>query len=612
MANDTLARLSASELPRLLLRLWKLLHPRRRRQFLVLSLLMVLSAFAEVLTLGALVPFIAVLVEPERVLRYGPIAHLAQVLGIGQPDQLVLPLAVLFILGVVGASVLRITVVWLTTRLAETVGADLSTSAFERTLHQPFNVHLGRNSSEIISGLVQKVDNIAVGILAPCQSAFGSILTIAAVVAALIIIDPPVAIFVVVSFGGGYLGVTRAFRRRLKSNSERIATEQPSIVRIIQESIGGIREVLIDGTQAVFLGQFQKSDWRMRRARGSNNVIQLVPRIVMESVAMLVTALLAIFISRRVGGIAGSLPVLGALALGGQRLLPLGQQCYFSVTTVLGNHSLLVDALSVLEQPLPSDYLSPVPAAIGVTKSIECKHVRFRYSSSGPWVINDLDLTITAGTQIGLVGMTGCGKSTLLDIIMGLLLPCQGVVLVDGQRLEGDYLRAWQQSIAHVPQHVFLADTSLAKNIAFGVPAEEIVMDRVREAAQRAMINEFIVGEPAGYETVVGERGIRLSGGQRQRIGIARALYKQANILVLDEATSALDNQTEKLVIQSLAKLGEEVTVVLVAHRLTTLRDCDQIVEISDGRVANVGTYEGLMLTSDSFKDMALAADKVR
>jgi ATP-binding cassette subfamily B protein len=311
----------------------------------------------------------------------------------------------------------------------------------------------------------------------------------------------------------------------------------------------------------------------------------------MDGVAMLLISTLAVVLSGRPGGIADGLPVLGALALGGQRLLPLYQQCYAAMASVLGSRALLATTLEILEQPMPATYGLPVPPPLDLTTEIECQHLRFRYTEHGPWVIDDLDFTIAVGTRVGLAGVTGCGKSTLLDLLMGLLIPSEGVILVDGQRLEGNRLRAWQRSIAHVPQHIFLTDASLTENIAFGVPVEEIEMDRVREAAHRAMIAEFIEGESAGYATVVGERGIRLSGGQRQRIGIARALYKRASVLILDEATSALDNQTERSVMHSLADLDRELTVVVVAHRLSTLKDCDVIVEMRDGRIVGAGAF---------------------
>ena len=609
MTISTTEQLSELNTVKLLLRLWHRFRPRRRKQAVAVLLLMVIGGFAEVLSIGAVIPFITVLVSPERVLEFGPVETLAQTLGVDRPEDLVLPLAVVFVVGAILAAAIRLAVVWATTRLAVVVGADLSVGAYERTLYQPYSTHINRNTSEVTSGIIQKVEMIANGILAPLQIAIGSILTMVMVTAVLVLIDPVVAMIALGAFGGGYVAIGRVFQERLVRNGKRVSREQTRVIKAIQEGIGGIRDVLIDGTQTVFLDEFRGADRRMRDARGSNTLMYQAPRVVMDGLAMLLISMLAVALSGRSGGVAEGLPVLGALALGGQRLLPLYQQSYSAIASVLGNRAHLVITLEILEQPMPETYGLPAPPPMEVMTGLECQHLRFRYTDHGPWVIDDLDLTIPVGTHMGLVGATGCGKSTLLDLLMGLLVPSQGAVLVDGHRLEGDSLRAWQRSIAHVPQHIFLTDSSLVENIAFGVPVAEIDMDRVREAARRAMIAEFIEAEPAGYATVVGERGIRLSGGQRQRIGIARALYKRPHVLILDEATSALDNMTERSVIHSLASLDGEVTMVVVAHRLSTLEDCDVIVEMRDGRIVGSGTFEGLMSTSHTFREMALAVE---
>ncbi len=596
---------------RLLIRLWHRLRPRRRKQFVIVTLLMIVSAFAEVVTIGVVIPFITVLVEPERAFQIGFIERFAQFLGVDRPDDLVIPLAAVFVGGAVAAAAIRLVVVWATTRLAVATGSDLSADAYERTLYQSYATHVSRNTSDVMSGVVHKVEAIVSGMLTPLQATLGSAFTIATVTGVLILIDPVVAMISMATVGGGYAAITRIFRNRLTLNGQQIAREQTKVVKAIQEGIGGIRDILIDGTQQVFLNEYRGSDRRMRRSQGSNVVMQQAPRILMEGVAMMLITALAVVLSYRSGGITRGLPVLGALALGGQRLLPLYNQCYNAMATLLGQRALLVIALEILEQPMPATYGQPIPSPLGLKTEIECQHLRFRFAEDGPWVIDDLDLIVAKGTRVGLVGVTGSGKSTLLDLLMGLLVPSGGAILVDGRPLEDDRLRAWQRSIAHVPQHIFLADASLTENIAFGVPAGEIKMDRVRQAARQAMISEFIEGKAMGYATVVGERGARLSGGQRQRIGIARALYKEANVLILDEATSALDNQTEQSVIHSLAGLDREVTVILVAHRLSTLKDCDVIAELNDGRIVGQGTFESLMSTSATFREMALAAETV-
>ena len=612
MREDTKSHLSELGAPQLLLRLWQLLDHRRRRQFLVVSLAMAASAVAEVLTLGVVVPFIGALVEPDRIMQYRPVSVFADLINATRPEALVVPLAVLFIAGSFLAALVRILVVWATTHLAVAIGADLSSRAYHRTLYQPYSVHVGRNTSEVVSVVVHKVEAIVGLMLIPLQTAFGSILTITAITFVLVMIDPVVALVAFLTIGGCYLLITKTLSSYLTMNSHQIARDQSNVIRIIQEGVGGIREILINGTQEVFLNQFRDSDRPMRRRQGSNTVIRQVPRVVMEGIAMLVIAVLAVALSRRSGGIAGGLPVLGALALGGQRLLPLFQQCYGAATTVLGHRSHLVEALEVLEQPMPVIDDQPTPSPIVLDSVLKCNHLRFRYSEEGPWVIDDLDMSIYRGTSVGLVGSSGCGKSTLLDLLAGLLCPTEGEILVDGKELDVRNLRTWQSSLAYVPQHVFLADDSFARNIAFGIKAEEIDMPRVMEAARRAMIADLIEAESAGYATDVGERGARLSGGQRQRIGIARALYRAASFLILDEATSALDIQTESAIARSIADLENEVTLIIVTHRLSTLRDCDAIIEMRNGQIIGQGTYEYLQATSETFKDIVISGGAKR
>jgi ATP-binding cassette subfamily B protein len=288
-----------------------------------------------------------------------------------------------------------------------------------------------------------------------------------------------------------------------------------------------------------------------------------------------------------------ALPVLGALALAAQRLLPLVQQSYAAWTSLLAGQASLHDVLVLLEQPLPTHGLE-APSPLPFRHQIVLRDLRFRYSSQAPWVLAGVDLQIVRGSQVGFIGATGSGKTTLLDIVMGLLAPTSGSLDVDGTIINASNWRAWQVHIAHVPQTIFLADTTIADNIAFGVPREQVDHERLRHAASQARIAETIESWHHGYDTLVGERGVRLSGGQRQRVGIARALYKQADVIVFDEATSALDDDTERAVMEAVDSLGEDLTILIVAHRITTLKNCDQIVELRGGVVHRVGTYAGM------------------
>jgi ABC-type multidrug transport system fused ATPase/permease subunit len=393
----------------------------------------------------------------------------------------------------------------------------------------------------------------------------------------------------------------------LHRNSIAIAREQTHVVKALQEGLWGIRDVLLDGTQVVYCDVYQRADRMYRRAEGDNNFIGGCPRFVMEALGLVLIAALAYLLSGRPGGVSAALPALGALAVGAQRLLPALQQGYSAWASIAGNQASMAEAILLLEQPLPADVLLPDPAPLHLQQHIRFADVSFRYASDSPWVLNGFNLTIARGSRVGIVGTTGSGKSTALDLLMGLLAPTSGEILVDGEPLSGARVRAWQRNIAHVPQTIFLSDTTFAENIAFGVPRAQIDMARVRQAARQAQIADFIESSPLAYDAPVGERGVRLSGGQRQRIGIARALYRQAYVLVFDEATSALDNVTEQSVIDSIDALNRDLTIVVIAHRLSTVRHCDTIVELARGNVQAQGSYSQLLESSASFRSIAHA-----
>jgi ABC-type multidrug transport system fused ATPase/permease subunit len=594
-------------LPVLLKRLWSHLSRRRQRQFGLLTGLMLLSAFAEVVSLGAVLPFLGILTAPDLVFNHPIVAEVAQAWGITLADQLVLPLTIAFAAAALLAGAIRMLLLWSSIWLAQASGADLSIEAYRRTLYQPYLVHVARNSSEVISSITNKVGG-SINVLNNLLALISSIVLLLAVMLALITIDPVVASVAAIGFGASYGLITWLSRQRLLRNSKRISHEQTQVVKALQEGLGGIRDVLLDGTQPVYCEIYRLADQPLRRAAGNNAFIGQSPRYVMEALGMALIAALAYGLSLQAGGVATALPVLGALALGAQRMLPAMQMIYGAWSIVAGSQASLVDVIELLEQPLPAEILQPSFVPLTFREAIRFDAVRFRYSNDGPWVLDGLNLTIPKGARVGFVGSTGSGKSTTLDLLMGLLMPTEGELLVDGQPISGKRLRAWQLTIAHVPQSIYLADATLAENIAFGVTPDAIDLDRVRQAARHAQIADFIESRPDGYRSFVGERGIRLSGGQRQRIGIARALFKQASVLVFDEATSALDNNTEKSVMDAIEGLNRSLTILLIAHRLTTLRNCDIIVELKHGRVVAHGTYEELLNSSSSFNQNNLVS----
>ena len=588
----------------LLVRLWRHLSRRRRRQFMLLSAAMVLSAFAEVVSLGAVLPFLAVLTNPDAAFSRPLVAQFAASIGITSPREMLLPLTIAFAFAALMAGAIRMAVLWGSTRLAHGCAADLSIAVYRRTLYQPYHVHVSRNSSQVISGITNKV-GAAVNVLSSVLNLASSMVLLIVVTSALVAIDRNVAVMAATGFGVSYGIITLIARRRLRENGRRVATELPQVVKALQEGLGGIRDVLLDGTQPVYCEEYRRADEPLRLAQGMNVFISQSPRFAMEATGMVLIALLAFKLSTEPGGVSVALPVLGALALGAQRLLPALQTSYGAWADIAGNQASLSDTLDLLDQPVAETALAEAPPALPLREAIQLDSVRFKYTADGAPVLENLSLVIPRGARMGFVGITGSGKSTLMDLLMGLLSPTGGRILVDGQPLNGLRLRAWQRSIAHVPQHIFLSDNSIAENIAFGVPREQIDMERVRDAARQAQIADFIESRSEGYAITVGERGIRLSGGQRQRLGIARALYKDSSVLVLDEATSALDNATEQSVMSAIEGLPRELTVLIIAHRLTTVQACDTIVELEHGKIVAQGGYEELLRSSQSFRNMA-------
>lgn len=558
-------------------------------------MLMIIASFAEILSIGAILPFLAVLTTPSRVFAHPVAQPLIQALGISSPGQLLLPLTIAFGLAVLIAGSVRLLLAWASTRLSFATGADLSISIYRRTLYQPYAVHVARNSSEVINGIVTKASGVIYGIIGPTLALISSSLMLVAILAVLLSVEPIISLVAFSGFGliyGFIIWITRTQKIR---NSQRIARESTQVIRSLQEGLGGIRDVLIDGSQSAYCQIYRSADHPLRLAQGSNQFISQAPRYGVEALGMMLIAALAYTLAQQSDGIARAIPVLGALTLGAQRMLPVMQQAYASWSSIQGGQASLQDTLDLLDQPLPDYADQPSAEPLPFQQRLDLNRISFRYSTQTPWVLRDLNLSIAKGSRVGFIGTTGSGKSTLLDIIMGLLTPTEGTFKVDGQEITTSNHRAWQAHIAHVPQAIFLADSTIEENIAFGQPKDEIDQERVKQAAGQAQIADIIETWPNGYQTFVGERGIRLSGGQRQRIGIARALYKKADVIIFDEATSALDNKTEQTVMDAIEGLNDELTVLIIAHRLTTLRNCTQIVELGDGSVRRIGSYKGIV-----------------
>jgi ATP-binding cassette subfamily B protein len=572
-------------------KVWRHISKAQRLKFKWLMVLLVLSSFAEILSIGAIFPFFGVLLDPEMIMQNIYIKSFFNFLGINNSNEIALPMTVIFSTIILLAALVRVLYTWLSVRLSFALGVDLSDDIYKRTLYQPYIIHVSRNSSGIINGIWVKVSEVIFYILMPLMSLIGSGLLVVSIVITLVLVTPSVALEAIGALIVLYGIIVFVTKGKLKVGSKIIAIESNNVIKNLQEGLNGIRDVLIDGSQESFSKIYKETNSKLRRAQGSNQIMGQVPNLILTSLGMILIAFLAYFLTAS-GGFVKMMPTLAALTLGLQRLIPNAQKVYAAWSTIAGSQSSLKDVIDLFEQPYPQDLNKEPIRSITFQKEIEIDKVSFRYSKKTPYILNGINLKIKKGSRIGFVGTTGCGKSTLLDIIMGLLTPEGGALIIDGQKVTSLNCRSWQKNISHVPQSVFLADSSIEKNIAFGVPEELIDKDKVISVAKQAQLAAIIESWPDKFQTRVGERGVQLSGGQCQRIGIARALYKNSKLIVLDEATSALDGETEKEVLASIQALSNDITIIMIAHRLNTLSFCDEIIELGEGGVVKITNNE--------------------
>jgi ATP-binding cassette, subfamily B, bacterial PglK len=530
-------------------------------------------------------------------------------LGFTAPKSFLFFLGLVVFTSLIASIAFKALTQWALLRFTHMRNYSLSCRLFQGYLGRPYTWFLNRHSADLGKSVLSEVQQVIVNVFIPAMQLLAHGTVALFLITLLIVVDPFLALVVALILCGAYFLIYMTIRRYLsRIGTDRVAANQERF-QVAQEALGGIKEVKIFGREASFFSRFTGPARRFSRHQANSQIAAQIPRYILEMVAFGGILMIALYLFRSHDHFNRVLPLLAVYAFAGYRLMPALQNVYQQLTKLrFGLPALDVlykDNLELQGNERPSK--GPLPAPLAPRTAITLKDIYFTYPGAHAPVLKALDLHIPARSTVGLVGATGSGKTTTVDLILGLLRPEKGKLLVDATVITQENIRSWQQALGYVPQIIYLADDTVAANIGFGIPPRDIDMDAVIRAAKIAELHDFVTGDlQKGYDTLVGERGVRLSGGQRQRIGIARALYHDPDVLIFDEATSSLDNLTEKAVMKAVHNLGKAKTIILIAHRLTTVKDCHLIYLMEHGKLKAKGTYKELMEQDAGFRKMAL------
>ena len=589
-----------------------LLSAKERKRALLLLGLIIVMAFLDMVGVASIMPFMAVLAKPELVESNRILAEVYALFGFTDKNEFMFVLGVAVFITLILSIGFKAFTMWIMLRFSRLLEYSIAKRFVDLYLRQPYDWYLNRHSADLGKTVLNEVGQVVGGAIMPLMDVIAQGCVVTALILLLVITNPVLACIGGLGMGLLY-GLIYAFvRRRLTHYGEQRRVSNQQRFQVLGEVFGGIKDVKAAGLEKQYLSRFEDPAYRFAIAQGQAQTASQLPRYAMEVIAFGGILGVVLFLMRTTGSLQNSLPVLSLYALAGYRLMPSMQALFvnlaalrFGASTLMHLHS---ELLALEKTPTPSDSLQTVP----LTRCVSLENIIYQYPAAPKPTLRSLNLRIKARTTVGLVGATGSGKTTTVDVILGLLRPQAGQLKIDDTIIDDENSIGWQASIGYVPQQIFLADDTVAANIAFGVPADEIDQEAVVRAAKIANLHDFVVGSlPKGYATSIGERGVRLSGGQRQRIGIARALYRQPQLLILDEATSALDNVTELAVMEAVHNLGHQITIILIAHRLTTVKECDRIYMLDRGEVLATGNYDELLNNNDIFRNMVKAAEEV-
>ena len=595
---------------------WALLDAHERRNAWITLAVVILGALSSALMVGSVLPFLMVLSDPGQIARVPALAWAYEVFGFTSDYAFLIAMGLASFGVIVLSSLIQIAKTYVVARFAMMRIHSISHRLMIAYLRQPYAFFLNRHTGEMNTRVLAETTEVVNVFLRPAAELIAASLTVIALMGLLLWVNPVVAAISFALLGGLYVVVYVLSRRALKQYGLVRAKANSDRYRIANEALGGIKDIKLLGREASYAARYAAPSYRMGRALTSVQLISQIPQNILKAVAFGGVILLCLMLMDPQGlasgaALGGILPTLGLFAFAGQRLMPELSKLYNSLAQLqAGSAAVNVVHDDLINRAGSGSLPSAIPSALGLNKRLAFVDVSYRYPNAELAGLTGVTLDFKAGERIGIVGSTGAGKTTLADLVLGLLQPSKGLIVADGTPITQANLRAWQQSVGYVPQDIFLTDASISENIALGEPPQEIDEARVRRAAEIARIDAFILEElPDGYATTIGERGVRLSGGQRQRIGIARALYHDADLIVFDEATSALDNLTEREVMTAIDALPGDKTVLMIAHRLSTVKHCDRIVVLDKGRVVDCDTWDWLMANSATFQSIAQPHD---
>lgn len=598
-----------SKMFQLIKELFALLTTEQKTEYYKLQILVIFMSFMEIAGVASLAPFMALVGDVEVLSKNDTLNFFYKYLNISSPEQFIVILGIVVLIMLTLSAFLSMYTTWKLAAFGSFIGTSIGDRLYVYYLKQEWLFHANASSAQLVKQITTESGRVMSHIINPLLQINAKIVLSLCMLLVIITYDIKVALSGLFLFGMAYLILYKSVRKKLHENGKTISEMSTIRFRLMQEGFGGIKDILLLNRRTDFINRFCICGEKLADSVAINQAITQVPRYFMELIAFgSMISLVIYLIGSHNGDLSVILPLLSIYALAGFKLLPALQIIYANLSTIRGG----ISAFESIKEDLKNSYINQESIEKSINenrltfeKDIELQSIVFTYPQKKHPVLNNLNIKIPVNSIIGLVGPSGSGKSTIIDTIMGLIVPEKGNLLIDRKEINNANLRLWQNNIGFVPQSIFLSEGTIAENVAFGIKKENIDLERIKEVLVLAHLDDFLQELPHGIDTTVGERGVQLSGGQRQRIGIARALYHEPSVLIFDEATSALDGITEAMIMQAIHDFGGKKTIIMVAHRLKTVKKCDIIFFIDKGQLVLQGTYDELLAQNSHFRKMA-------